>query len=305
MTQEEFEDAVVARIVAESGLAAGKVIWQDQTRKRPSRPFIGLRIMDAETPVKSEDRQTDNPEVAPNTPASMDLGVNFPELFGPGSLLTVGPLAAEGALGNDVTFATVMDGGDGFGIPRITWNPTTLELVAHCDAGYSGNTVAAALGTWIAGDGDGYFIMDPPLALNDPQTDPLGPFNFEGGVFPEDPLIISNIDHKDVTVQLIAYTSEVTGNNRAYALLNRVHRKLGSERAQDAFGDIAIIGRRTVRDVSVELENESEGRAVMALDLRFNDTNAETANMFETVEVETTIERTNDTVTKTVTYKNE
>ncbi len=117
-----------------------------------------------------------------------------------------------------------------------------------------------------------------------------------------DALKISNIDHPELTVQLTAYSNEVTGDSRAANVLERVRVKFGSDRATADLGDIAVVNRGNVRDVSLVLENEYEGRAVLAIVFRVADENVEDAGVIEIVEVETTIDTDADTVVNNTTY---
>lgn len=113
-------------------------------------------------------------------------------------------------------------------------------------------------------------------------------------------IFLKNTDHTDIEIEVRAFT---TNPKDARKMLRDVRNKLGGERAQDALGEVALITRGNVRDLSTVLDNETEGRAVMALKFRLAETNSEDAGIIEIVEVETTIERTNDTVTKLVTLQ--
>lgn len=181
MDIDDFEDAIVERVVIESGLPAGKVVWAKQGRKRPLRPFIVLDYAEDNTNQASEQRVEENPD-------------------------------------------------------------------------------------W---DGD-------------TDTENL------------DALLLSNIDHSDIVIQMIAYSVEPTGLSRAVNILKRVRAKLASDRVTEALGDIAVAHRGNVRDVSDVLENEYEGRAVLAITFRVADVNVEEAGVIEIVEVETSIERTSE-----------
>lgn len=186
-----FENAIATRVLAESGLSTGQVIWAKQTRKRPARPFIALDILDsgAVNNQGSEQRTVQNPD----------------------------------------------------------WDPDT-------------------------------------------DTENL------------DALLMSNIDHPELTVQMTAYSSEATGDTRAFNVLEKVRAKLGSDRATADLGDIAVVNRGNVRDVSLVLENEYEGRAVLAVIFRVADENVEDAGVIEIVEVETTIDTGISTIIKDATY---
>lgn len=296
MNTDALEDAIVAAVLVASGLPAGKVIWSKQGRSRPARPFIELDSQELPDNQHEEQAMSMNPSPTQDTPAMLDLGTEFPDLFMPGATLTV-ILEANGLTGlgsNAVTFATVMDGGDGFGVPRITWDPNTLELVGHCDAGYTGNILEAALNTWLSGPGDGLFFYDGlGSGLPDPQTDPFGPVAFSGGLNGTDFFLIDNVTHPEITIQLRCFSTEPRGSNRASAILKATSKKLGGlilTEQLDAAG-IAVITRGTIQDVSVELQNEFEGRAVMALTIRTADKLTETADRFDKVTVETTIDR--------------
>ncbi len=189
MKMDEFENAIAAAVIRESGLPTGKVIWAKQTRARPARPFIALTLMD---------------DQGNNQHSEQSIAVN-PD-----------------------------------------WDPDT-------------------------------------------DTENL------------DALLLSNVDHPDLTVQLIAYSTEATGSSRAFNILERVRVKLGSDRATTDLGTVAVVSRGTVRDVSDVLENEYEGRAVLAITFRVADVNVENAGIIETVEVEDTIIRTSDTLVDDIT----
>lgn len=61
MNWTNFEDAIQARVVAATGLPGAKVIWENQNKARPLRPFIALRIDDAESLGEAETKVTNNP----------------------------------------------------------------------------------------------------------------------------------------------------------------------------------------------------------------------------------------------------
>lgn len=57
-----FEIALVNQVKLASGLAAGKVIWANQTRDRPVRPFIELTVLSSEVAsTHSESGVSNNP----------------------------------------------------------------------------------------------------------------------------------------------------------------------------------------------------------------------------------------------------
>ncbi len=183
MDQDDFEDAIIKQVVAESGLPAGKVVWSKQGRGRPARPFIAVDYVEDTSNQFSEQRIEENPD-------------------------------------------------------------------------------------W------------------DGETDTLN----------VDALLVSNIDHIDAAVQLMAYSVEP---GDAVTILKRVRIKLASDRATEALGDIALVHRGNVRDVSDVLENEYEGRAILAVTFRVADVNVEEAGVIEKVETETTLTLPDGTTVET------
>lgn len=57
-----FENGIQARVVAATGLATTKVIWENQNVDRPARPYVSMNIESAEESSPSQDVITyDNP----------------------------------------------------------------------------------------------------------------------------------------------------------------------------------------------------------------------------------------------------
>lgn len=313
MTIDEFAIAVQTQIAAASGLGGSKVIWETPNVTRPARPFLALTILEdgGEEPLP-EETCDENPSPEQDVPAFMFLPEVFPQLFQDGTL-TVGSVAS-GGLGNYVTFATVMDGGDGFGFPRVTIDmvaedpetPAHAQLTLHCDAGYTGNGIAAVLNTFLSSpEGDGLFVMDSVIGLNDPQTDPLGPIAFAGGEFGQDPILLKTTDRPEITVRVVAFTDspKVGFISPAFSLLKQVRRKMGSESTADALDPITVLDRGNVTNATVVLETGYEGRAV--LDLKFGsiETETEGINSIETVKTHITVKNLDgsEIINKTIT----
>jgi len=101
-------------------------------------------------------------------------------------------------------------------------------------------------------------------------------------------------DNIELTVQAIAFSSEVVGAAKAFNLLqksriffnrdNIVHSLNTPPTASD--DSIAIVERSSVQDLSLLLDTEFEGRASLSLVFRVADTDIEKTTYIEKVDVE-------------------
>lgn len=182
-----FEVALVTEVKRATGLANGKVIWANQTRDRPIRPFIELAV--TESSAGSPHSESAISDTVPSTP------------------------------GNEITLTTK--------------------------------------------------------------------------------------DHADLTVQLRAFSAEVTGSNKAFNLLDKVRQHFGKESCIEALEvlpeAIAVVDRGVVQDATIVLETEHEGRAIFTLRLRVADVTTETTTFIQETVVETKVTQTNGDVTRTFT----
>lgn len=181
-----FQAAIQAQVKAMTGLNDGHVIWADQTRTRPTRPFIELGILDSTGTENTESSSEDNPA----------------------------PVAGSEILLN------------------------TREDVT-------------------------------------------------------------------LTVQLIAFSRDIVGSSNAFNLLQTVRFAFGHDSVSEALGDIAVVDRGPVRNATIVLETEHEGRAICALQFRVANLDVETATYIETATVRTTVAQTGDDVVRTITVSKE
>lgn len=174
MNLTDFQTTIQALVKLATGYDNGHVIWQKQTRNRPSRPFVGLDILEDETSFFTEDTTEDASSPVPG---------------------------AE------------------------------INLIAK--------------------------------------------------------------EHIELNVQVIVYTSDVTGTNNATNVARKIRGFFSRESTTTALGDIALVERAPVRDATIVLETEHEGRGVLGLKFRVADLEVETTTYIETVTVETTVEQSN------------
>lgn len=180
-----FEIALVTEVKRATGLAAGKVVWANQTRDRPIRPFVELAVLNS------------------------------------------------------------------------------AAASSHAESGIS-NTSGAPAGEEIT---------------------------------------LTTTDHVDLTVQLRAFSSEVTGSDKAFNLLDKVRQHFGKESCiavlEGQAEAIAVVDRGTVNDATTVLETEYEGRAVLTLRLRVADVATEKSTYIDEVVTETTVNQTSGNVVYT------
>lgn len=116
-------------------------------------------------------------------------------------------------------------------------------------------------------------------------------------------ITLTTIDHIDLTVQLRAFSAEVTGSNKAFNLLDKVRQHFGKESCiellESQAESIAIIDRGTVADATFVLETEYEGRAIFTLRLRVADVATEKTTYIDEVVTETTVTQTSGDVVYT------
>lgn len=182
MNYTAFQTTLQGLVKAATGFDNGHVIWQEQTRDRPSRPFVGLSIVTDQTNAFTEDSSEDNPD---------------------------------------------SDGNDG-----------------------------------------------------------------------EEILLISR-EHVELTVQVIVYTSDIVGSSSASEIARKIRRYFGRESVTSALTPHALVDRGTVRNATIVLETEHEGRGVLDLTFRVADQDAEATTYIETATVETTVEQTSGEVVYT------
>ena len=175
---EAFENAVQAQVVAATGFSGSKVIWANQTRDRPTRPFVELAFLKEETTNFTEQYQAD----------------------------TVG-------------------------------SPEGEELTLYSK------------------------------------------------------------EHVEPTIQVRVFSNDVVGNNTARNIAKKIRAYLGRDSVQYALGAVAVVNRGTVRDISLVLETEHEGRAILDLKFRLSQIEEETVTYIQTVTVETNVTSTDETTT--------
>lgn len=292
MNIDALEDALIAAVLAASGLPAGKVIWADQGRTRPARPFIEVDTDDLPDNQHEEQTYRLNPSPTADTPAVWQFAqYGIPNVNGTISTVALGSAVPYCALTIDVT-----PGAGPF--PIISYNPNAFglglgQLIIRVGAAGMVTTgaVNAAINTApfnatfvSALTGAGLFTADQGQTRD-----------FFAGTNGTDTFLIDNVTHPEISVQLRCYSTQPRGSQSARALLKATSKKLGAlilTEQLDAAG-IAVITRGTIQDVSAELQNEYEGRAVMGLTIRTADKLTETADRFDKVAVETTVDRDN------------
>lgn len=118
-------------------------------------------------------------------------------------------------------------------------------------------------------------------------------------------ITVTTTDHLELTVQLRAFSSEVTGSSKAFNLLDKVRQHFGKESCIEVLEglpeSIAVVDRGIVQDATIVLETEYEGRAVSSLTLRVADVTSETTTFIQETVVETTVTQTSGDVAHTVT----
>lgn len=301
MNADALEDAVVAAVLAASGLPAGKVFWSRQTRQRPARPFIELDSQDIPDNQHEEQTQRVNPSPTADAPAVADVAGGFPGTDIGGTITTV----AAGVLSNHELLITITPGAGPF--PNASFNPiggSEAQGLLTINCGPGADVTPAQINTLInTGPLAAQFVA--ALTGTDPIASGLST-NFLGGSNGADWFLIDNVTHPELTIQLRCFSADVRGSSSARAILKATSKKLGGlvlTEQLDAAG-IAVITRGTIQDVSLELQNEFEGRAVMGLIIRTADKLTESVDRFEKVTVETTIDRDdgNPPVVTTTTY---
>lgn len=103
----------------------------------------------------------------------------------------------------------------------------------------------------------------------------------------------------EITVQVRVFSSEITGSSNAFNIAQAIRSFFARESATAGLGSIALVERGTVRDVTLVLETEYEGRAVFNLKFRVADPDVETTTYIEHATVQTTVAQTTGDVTTT------
>jgi hypothetical protein len=157
---------------------------------------------------------------------------------------------------------------------------STLNLSAP--TGTLGTVAAAALVAWGVAN-PGIFDFSAVVGNGHVTSGALG-FAFSAafvqGVHGGDFFLIDNVTHPEVTVQLIAMSDKAAGTSDAMTLLQNLSRRLDTMRVTDrldALG-LSIVLRGTIQNISLELQNEYEGRAVMAVTIRMADSYTESVD---------------------------
>jgi len=133
---------------------------------------------------------------------------------------------------------------------------------------------------------------DASMLTDDSVTDTVSPT-------PGHEITLTARGDTEITVQVRVFSSDITGSNNAFNLAQKIRSYFGRESATAALGDIALVERQTVRDATLVLETEHEGRAVFNLKFRVVDLETETTTYIEHAVVETTIAQTTGDVTTT------
>jgi hypothetical protein len=112
---------------------------------------------------------------------------------------------------------------------------------------------------------------------------------------------LTSKEHVEINVQVRVFSSDVTGSNNAFNVAKKIRAFFARESTTAALVDIALVSRDTVREASLVLETEYEGRAVLTLKFRVADLETETTTFIETATVETTIDQLGGPVVHTLT----
>lgn len=108
---------------------------------------------------------------------------------------------------------------------------------------------------------------------------------------PGSEILLTSKEHNEINVQVRVFSSDVTGSNNAFNLAKTIRRFFGRESTTAGLGDIALVSRDVVRDATVVLETEYEGRAILTLHFRVADSDVESTTYIETATVKTTVRK--------------
>lgn len=114
-------------------------------------------------------------------------------------------------------------------------------------------------------------------------------------------LLLSAIEQVSMRIEVRVFSSAVTGSNKAFNLAQKIRSHFGKEAAVNALGDVAVINRENVQDVSIVLETEHEGRAVFTMTFGVANVEEETATYIEEAVIKTTIPQKSGDVENTIT----
>lgn len=305
MNLTDFQTKIQARIKAATGLDDGHVIWANQTRDRPTRPFVELAMLADETHAHPEHVEGTNPSGQPSQ-AAFNAISGFP-WFQPGSIVRA---VAVGPVGN--TYVISVTARAGAGAVVVTWNPTgTVDIPGvpvldlNCQSGTTnGVALAAALIAWVAAN-PGIVTLENVVGKTSPFVNGngvVGTGQFSGGTTGNE-ILLTTRHQVELTVQVRAFSGEVVGSLSAPNVARNIRNYLGRDSVSVAFAadGIAVVDRGPVRDATIVLSTEHEGRGILDLKFRVADLDTETTTYIETAKVETTIEQSNGNVTRTLT----
>jgi hypothetical protein len=109
----------------------------------------------------------------------------------------------------------------------------------------------------------------------------------------------------ELTVQVRVFSSEVVGSNTGSNVARKIRNYFGRDSVNVALAapaiGVAVVDLGPVRDASIVLSTEHEGRGILDLKFRVADLDVETTTYIETATVETTVEQSNGNVTRTLT----
>lgn len=114
-------------------------------------------------------------------------------------------------------------------------------------------------------------------------------------------VLLESTDHCVMRIELRVFSSAVTGSNKAFNLAQKIRSHFGKQATIDAMGDVAIIDRENVQDISIMLETEHEGRAVFTLTFGVVNVEQETTTYIEEAVIKTTIPQQSGDVENTLT----
>lgn len=289
-----FQTAIQSAVKLATGFDNGHVIWANQTRDRPTRPFVELAILEDATTNFTEDSATDNPAPTPPPHGSLVLGgagSNYP----PGLVVTAG----FGSPTSNFSFSIVIDGS-----LSITWNPTFNNGAGHppgwfrlgIPVGYTYTQAIAAI------NGYNPAILTASGANAGVITESFGDF-LKGGAWGLDEILLTSKEHVELTIQARCFSSDVTGSNVAPNVARKIRRFFARESTTALLdvSSIALVERSPVRDATIVLSTEHEGRGILDLKFRVADLDTEATTFIETATVETTVEQTGGPVVQTLT----
>lgn len=114
-------------------------------------------------------------------------------------------------------------------------------------------------------------------------------------------ITLTSKEDVEITVQVRVFTTVVTGSSNAFNTAQKIRGWFSRDSVTSLLGDIALVDRDAVRDASIVLETEYEGRAILTLKFRVASLETETTTYIETPVVETTVTQTSGDVIHTIT----